>query len=100
MKNLIQYVYSCEVNFYNYLQSQNLTKLIEGLSRVQILASNELKSKGDIWFKFSEDDTLATTIRDIERDLSLPSIHNNHKFLIERIKDAIDLNGSLQVFYS
>ena len=101
MKNLIQYVYSCEVNFYNYLQSGNLENLIKGLRRVETLARNENEGtvSGDLWFKFSSDDTLATTIRDIEKDLSFPS-HNNYKFLIERIEGAIDLNGELFVYYS
>jgi len=100
MKNLIQYVYSCEVNFYNYLQSGNLKNLIKGLKRVEYLAKNEGTVSGGLWFKFSSDDTLATTIRDIETDLSLPASHGNYKFLIERIKQAVDLNGTLQVFYS
>jgi hypothetical protein len=100
MKNLIQYRYPCEVNFYNYLQTGNLDNLIKGLKRVEQLAKNEGTVSGDLWFKFSFDDTLATTIRDIETDLSLPASHGNHKFLIERIKEAVDLNGTLEVYYS
>jgi hypothetical protein len=100
MKNLIQFVYPCSVNFNNYLQSGNLENLIKGLKRVEHLAKKEGTISGGLWFRFSSDDALATTIRDIETDLSLPPTHNNRKFLIEKIEHAISLNTELEIYYS
>lgn len=102
MKNLIEYRYSCEVNFYNYLQTRDLNKLIEGLSRVEYLmkSAGHGTESGSICFKFSDDDTLITTKDDLIKDLSLPASHSNHKLLIEKITDACDLNGEMKVYFS
>jgi hypothetical protein len=102
MKNLIEFVYSCEVNFYNYIQTRNLEKLIEGLKRVEYLIKNAGygTDSGSICFKFSDDDTLITTVDDLINDLSLPASHSNHKLMVEKITNAVDLNGELKVFFS
>ena len=102
MKNLIEFRYSCEVNFYNYIQTRNLDKLIEGLNRIELLIKNAGHStvSGSLWFRFSDDDNLVTTKDDLIKDLSLPASHSNHIFMVERIKDACDLNGEMKIYFS
>ena len=51
-----------------------------------------------LWFKFSEDDTLSTTIRNIEIDLSFPSSHGNKDFMETSMQEGI--GGQLRVFIS
>lgn len=53
-------------------------------------------SEKTIWFKFSEDDTLVTTIDDLEKDLS----STNRDFTIERIKEALNFDQELFINYS
>lgn len=53
-------------------------------------------SESSLWFKFSDDDTLVTTIDDLERDLS----NSNRDFTLERIKEVINLDQELFIHYS
>lgn len=100
MKNLIQYRYNCEEAMFEFLKNGNVQNLIEKLERVEEHHSEEIECTDDekgIWFRFGSDDTLATTINDIERDLNLPSNHGNHKLLIDRMKMVIDLNSNVDL---
>jgi hypothetical protein len=47
----------------------------------------------DIWFRFFKDDTLATDINDIERDLT----NSNRTYRAECIKMALDDNTGFQL---
>tara|TARA_R110002012_G_scaffold319733_2_gene541175 strand:+ start:199 stop:510 length:312 start_codon:yes stop_codon:yes gene_type:complete len=103
MKNLIQYTYKASNLFFEYLQNrlskeQLIIELynIEQYHKEQI-GGDELDGE-DIWFKFSPDDTLATTIANLDMDLEDTSI--NQKLFKEKIADAISLNGELRIFYS
>lgn len=104
MKNLIQYSFSCTNAMFNYLKDGNLGQLISDLNRVQDHAIENIGGEGaSLWFKFGADDTLATTIGDIARDLQLPSSHGNHKLMIENfdlVVNNMDANKELRVFYS
>ena len=100
MKNLIQYVYSCTEAMHQYLKDTDLDKLIERLSTIETHAKAKIGGKDcTLWFKFGYDDTLATDIYDIKRDLK----GINRGFTIERMQRVSkDLNpqNELKVFFS
>lgn len=100
MKNLIQYRYSCEEAMFEYLKNRNVQNLIERLKHIEELHRKKIECTDDkkgMWFRFGNDDTLATTINDIERDLNLPSNSDNHELLIDRMKMVIDLNPETEL---
>jgi len=73
-------------------------QLIKRLRAVE----NETRSGNQtIWFRFFKNDTAATTVRDIERDLNtLPNCYqNNRKYVHENIEIAVNEN-SLQINFS
>lgn len=105
---LVQYQYKASELFYNFVEPGakhrlSLDELISGLKDLELEAKKaEGTSKWQkwLWFRFSVDDTLATTIADIQYTLSLPSNNRNRQLLIDKIKDAISLNGELLVYLS
>jgi hypothetical protein len=52
-----------------------------------------------VWFKFSKDDTLATTINQIYSDL-FHGTKNNKDFMIEQMRFAINNPKEFGIFYS
>ena len=50
-----------------------------------------------MWFKFSQDDSLATTIEDLQKDLANS---RNADFTKERMREAINLENELFIYYS
>ncbi len=103
-KNLIQYRYSCTNAIFNFLKDGDIEKLIADLKRIETHASENVVGKSvsedaSLWFKFSDDDTLATDIGNIETDLQLPVSHSNRKLLIEKFEGVIN-DHEIQVFYS
>jgi len=105
MKNLIQYRYTCENAIFNYLKDNNLNTLISEIIRCENHYKEEnniVDENINIWFRFSSDDTLATTTKDIISDLNLPVSHPNHKLLIEKFSDVIKLEPEyeLQIYVS
>lgn len=99
MKDLKQ---QCTILIKNYLRDRHFLKFIADLKTV------EAKFKGvennddvykSLWFRFSDDDTMATTINNIVADLTLPPFSRNYKFLIERFEYAVE-NDSLKAFIS
>lgn len=64
---------------------------------MRIREENNFKSNENLWFKFYKDDSLATTIRNIEIDLK--GNKNNYNYLIENLKIAVKEN-SLVVHFS
>ena len=106
-KSLTQYQHKASELLHGFVEPGakrrlSLEELIDGLKELEIAAKKSEGASEDqgLWFKFSADDTLATTISDIERTLSLPSNNKNKQFLIEQIKNAISLNGELSVYMS
>lgn len=99
MENLTHYSYACMEAMYNYTRDLNKPSLIRRLRDVEREAQNELKSEGDLWFKFSKDDTLATTISDLDTDLQLPIRHSIHQRRTEVMRKAA-IMSELQVFLS
>lgn len=103
IRNLIQYTYSCTNAMFNYLKDCDKGKLISELDRIEQHAKENIGGKYTaLWFKFGEDDPLSTTIRDIDRELDLPTTNNNRKFLEEKFESITDLepDKELRVYYS
>ena len=103
MKNQIQYVYSCTDAIFNYLKDGDLDKLLTRLRKVENHAKETLKGDNkELWFKFGEDDTLVTTIAEIEIMLS-SNYKANKEFLIEqfeRVTKDIHPENELLAYYS
>ena len=76
--------------------------MISGLNKINDHASEKLGNGGNgggLWFRIPSDNTEATTIDSIKRDLSLPSEHRNHRYMIDRIKTASGLHGDISVYF-
>ena len=106
MKTLNQYKDICTNAIFQYLQNKDLDTLIEkfkSFENIEFEKNHYYNSEKKLWFKFHKNDTLITSIRDIELDLNLPPSHSNHKFLIKNFKYVCDENEKdfeLQVYYS
>ena len=100
MTNLNRYNHRVSILFNHYLQGVvELDEFIQKLRIVEALHRQNLNdntSDNSMWFKFSDDDTLGTTIDDLERDLS----NTNRDFTLERMKEAINLERELFIHYS
>lgn len=97
LENLNHYNHRVSVSFNNYLQEHiTLDQLIQQLQSIEAQLSQD-KSQSSIWFKFSKDDSLATTIEDLQKDLSNAK---NREFTLERMKEAINLENELFIYYS
>lgn len=105
MKNLIEYNYSCTNAMFNFLKDNDLDALLEDLKRIEgIVSRNQISSANEasLWFRFGSDDTLSTTIRNIEVDLASSS-NNDHKYMIENfemVTKDINHENELRVYYS
>lgn len=88
MGNLNLYNHRVSVVFSNYLQGNiTLDQLIQQLQRIEAQLKPD-SSRSTLWFKFSQDDTLSTSIEDLKKDLSEVK---NREFTLERMKEAINL---------
>lgn len=105
MKNLIHYRFTVENLFFKFTKKQidldeliTLLCMLEGEHRLVENLPNDDKG---LWFKFGKDDTLATTISDIERTF-MHDTKSNQEFLLERMESVCGLNpdNELQIFYS
>lgn len=97
MENIHHYNHRVSVLFNNYLQEHiSLNQLIQELRRIEFQLSPK-DNDGLLWFKFSQDDTLASTIDDLQYDLANS---RNAEFTKERMRDAINLENELFIYYS
>lgn len=97
MENLNYYNHKISVSFNDYLQEHiTLDQFIQQLRIVEAQLKQD-KSQGSLWFKFSQDDSLATTIPDLQKDLSDAK---NREFTMERMREAINLENELFIYYS
>ena len=97
MENLNHYNHRVSVSFNSYLQGHiTLDQLIQQLQLVESQLRQD-KTEASLWFKFSQDDSLATTIPDLQKDLSDAK---NREFTLERMRDAINLENELFIYYS
>jgi len=81
-----------------------LELLIKELKRIETHAKDStVDSEGNtLWFKFGDDDTLATDIKDIRNDLTQHTNHVNRLLILYKMKKCTELgvNDELRVFYS
>jgi hypothetical protein len=103
MSKQAQYFPMARQVFNQYLDNEiDLDTLIERLREMelQLLADEdeEEESNKQLWFRFFEGDTLATTISDIQKDLSDPS-HPNANILLRGIAFGLQTE-ELEVHFS
>ena len=100
MMNPNQYSHRISILFNDYLQGHlELKELIQKLRAIEFLHKQnqkDTKSENTLWFKFSEDDSLVTTIDDLQKDLS----NHNREFTLERIREALNVDQELLIYYS
>jgi hypothetical protein len=101
MKNLIQYRYSIEDSFFQFIHGKiSLSELIIKLKSIEDNHRQITKNfNKEIWFKFGKDDTLSTDINELAKDLE-PN-NKNFDFTIERLKESYKLMGTeLMIYFS
>jgi hypothetical protein len=97
MKNLNHFNHRISLLFQGHITGNlTLEELIKGLKGIEVMHRKSVQENGSLWFKFSEDDTMATTIVDLEKDLS----DRNREFTLERIRESISLENELSIYYS
>ena len=97
MESLNYYNHRVSVLFNDYFNEHvSLEQLIHQLRQVEAQLRRS-DFKGSLWFKFSQDDSLATTIADLQKDLSDV---RNREFTLERMEEAINLENELFIYYS
>jgi|LakMenEpi03Aug12_release.lakeMendotaPanAssembly.Ray.scaffolds.fasta_scaffold713119_2 hypothetical protein len=100
MKNLIEYRFYCENLFFKFVKEQiNISELENGLLNMENnIGMKEVEPTKEIWFKFSKDDTLCTTINNLIKDLNNPT---NKEFRIVQMTDCYSLGGNeLEIYFS
>ena len=99
MKTLIQYNSKVSNLFHEFLQSGDKEKLETELKVLEQYHKDLTRTKNkEIWFKFSKDDTGATTISELISDLKIGSKNRNYR--LEQMEESISLDGELLIFYS
>lgn len=102
MENLTQYKDEILLIFKRFLNSDihTISELTKALYVVEKKVKSENKApnkNSDLWFRFHKNDTLATTISNIEIDLK--GSGNNYAFIIDCMFIAISTN-ELEIYYS
>lgn len=85
--------------FKNFVNGKykSVDEFICELRDLEKLYKKTLNKKNELWFKFSLDDTLATDINDLNRDLRSGSI--NHNFMLSNVVNAV-INNTLFTYFS
>lgn len=105
MKHLTQYTYSCTDVMFRFLNDADITKLVTKLKNIELHAKDSIADSYEksLWFKFGSDDTLSTTIQEIEHTLAMPITNQNRQLLIEQfemVTEDIEPKKELRVFFS
>ena len=99
MRQLIQYNSKVFNLFHEFLQNDNKDKLETELKVLEQYHKDLTRTKNkEIWFKFSKDDTGATTISELISDLKIGSKNRNYR--LKQLEESISLDGELLIFYS
>ena len=99
MRQLIQYNSKVFNLFHEFLQNDNKDKLETELKVLEQYHKDLTRTKNkEIWFKFSKDDTGATTISELISDLIVGNKNRNYR--LEQMEESISLDGELLIFYS
>lgn len=83
-----------------YANEINKRQLIQGLREVEHkLFEQDFKMElsKQLWFRFFEGDTMATTIEDLCNDISSST---NHDYIMDKIEMAVKKPKGLQIKYS
>lgn len=101
MKNLIQYRYSFEVLFFEFLKTKDIPTLETNLKKLEttILEQVEHKENESLWFRFFEGNNLVNTIDSLIQDIISVK---NRAYAIENMGNCISLNPEfeLQIYVS
>ena len=102
MSNLVnhkKYKQTCLDLFQNFLNNPtDKDSLINGLKAIETELSKGRKTGKNLWFRFFKDDSLATTIQNIEKDLEYNHM-SNYKHLVRCFQISIDIE-SLEIYFS
>ena len=99
MRQLIQYNSKVFNLFHEFLQNDNKDKLETELKVLEQYHKDLTRTKNkEVWFKFSKDDTGATTISELISDLKIGSKNRNYR--LKQLEESISLDGELLIFYS
>jgi hypothetical protein len=97
-KDLIQYHYKAMSAFFDFLKTEDEETLMSDLYSIErhYKSWNGIqKTNKNLWFRFFKDDTAATTIADIKRDLNSP----NKKYIMECMQISYD-TAEIEVYFS
>ena len=94
MRNFKKYRTTVLNLFADFLAGKiNKTELLFALGDIEL----EMQGKKELWFKFSDDDTLTTTIQDLNIDIYS---RVNGEYIRERMQFAIDNPKQFKIHYS
>ena len=101
MKNLIQYRYSFEKLFFEFLKTKDIAQLETDLKELEqtILEQIPHKENEGVWFRFFEGNNLVNTFSSLVSDIKS---ERNKTYAIENIGNCISLNPAfeLQIYVS
>ena len=97
MRNFKKYRSTVLNLFADFLAGKTTERKIKDLYLIEMeIANYNPLTKKSVWFKFSDDDTLATTIENLYQDL----FSKNEEFTRERMQFAIDNPKQFKIHYS
>lgn len=96
MKNLIQFRYSFEVLFFEFLKTKDITKLETDLKQLETMILEQVEHKKDesLWFRFFEGNNLVNTIDSLIQDIISVK---NRAYAIENMGNCISLNPEFEI---
>jgi hypothetical protein len=98
---LTQHKYNVQEIFFNYTKEKiDLDEMISKLKDIEKTVRKDIKEDKNLWFRFFQGDTLATTIDDIYKDLSLPKSHDNHQLMLDNLKKTSELENEIEIHFS
>jgi hypothetical protein len=86
---------------YDYLQDGELTKMCDILSEVEDHAISQMKVDRcgeSLWFKFNQDDTLATDIKDLHTTFKFGTKEN--QLFYKELMESACKNCTLEIYFS
>jgi len=100
---VFKYTYSCTNAIHDYLKTKNLNELVVALSKAEVHARNDkgFGADGILWLRFGKEDSIAWSIKDIEKDLSLDEDDGTREFLeelFEYVTKDIDPEKQLRLY--
>ncbi|WP_266203376.1 hypothetical protein [Pontibacter kalidii] len=93
MERAISQTEAVKALFKEFHQTGDAQELLIGLRQLEQEAG-----EGELWLRFFDGDSGATTITDLERHLAAPS-HPNYRSVLESIDIALEREG-LQVYFA